>query len=141
LNFLLLKSTTRYLNQIDFLRSYMDANGYLSNLKILYKFYKGLWHEIKITQKCGLQQSREWIFIFNLFFFIECCTIFFTELLNIEAKWSLLPCIFVWILLHVIDLGKVCKKFSDLTGIHLCPYISIKNQLALPISKEISSFF
>ena len=49
----------RYFNWADLLRSCTDTNRYLLNLKILYKFYKGLWREVKITQKCDLQQSKE----------------------------------------------------------------------------------
>jgi len=63
-------------------KSYTDTNGYPSNLKTSYKFYKGK-REIKITQKCDLQQSKSESY---LKFFIDHCIIFFTELLNIKAK-------------------------------------------------------
>ena len=59
--------------------SYMDTNGYPSNVKIL---YKSLWREVKFTQKCGLHQSKEWIFIFNLLFL----RFFFIELFNFETR-------------------------------------------------------
>jgi len=59
--------------------SYTNTNGYPSNVKIL---YKSLWREVKFTQKCGLHQSKEWIFIFNLLFL----RFFFIELFNIEKK-------------------------------------------------------
>jgi len=108
----------RYFNQIDLLRNYTNANGYLSNLKILYKFYEGLWHEVKIIQKCGLWKLKEWIFIFNLLFcwllydFSKNMITFASTFNNSVKKY------------HIA----LCKNFSDLTDIHLYPYISIKNQ-------------
>ena len=102
----------------------MDANGYLSSLKILYKFYKDLWREVKNhTQKCGLwknfytqkflqtlrrsmtwnrihtkmRHSKKWT-LPSICFFIECCIIFFVELrywtFIIEAKMTTFASIF-----------------------------------------------
>jgi len=79
-----------YFNLTNSLQLHTDTNGYChSNLKICYKLYKDLRREVKITQKCSLQQSKEFEssdLHIHFAFLLNVVRFFFTELLNIESK-------------------------------------------------------
>jgi len=58
--------------------------------KIFYKLYEDLWREVKFTQKCGLRQSKEWIFTFNFLFYWVLYDFFSPRYWTLKQKRSLL---------------------------------------------------
>jgi len=121
-------------------------------------------YEIKIVHKCDLQQPKEGIFIFNLLFYWILYD-YFSSYSTLKQKSLLLQCWIMVkkksyttfnkklkisipsfncckpnlcaISFHVIDLCKVCTKFSDLMDFSSYSFVkkSVWSKYQLPILK------